>query len=94
MKKYRQKQITKDVTILDKTICDMCKKEINGGDWADGMYDIDETNISYRTGKNYPEGGFGEKYRIDLCPECFKNKLIPFIEEEGNTNIESEEWDY
>ena len=36
-----------------------------------------------KTGSNYPEGGSGEETTIDICPDCFKDKLIPWVESFG-----------
>ena len=35
--------------------------------------------IRHREGLNYPEGGSGIEINIDLCPDCVKNKLIPWL---------------
>lgn len=75
-----------------KTICDRCKKDIResktGGDYNDT-----EIEISMDIGDRYPEGGHGIKINIDLCADCFKGKLIPFLESEGVT-INETKWDY
>ena len=80
--------------------CDLCGKESGGrGDteWDKGFYDVMETEVQIqlkmREGEAYPEGGWGTTAEIDICPECFRGKLIPWLQSEG-ADIKREEWDY
>ena len=96
-------KIYEDRIIPEKTIeqlktrkCDLCGVEANGEDWeAKSFYAINETEIvieaRQKEGHSYPEGGSGTKYEIDLCPDCFKNKLIPWLKSQG-ANIQKEDW--
>ncbi len=72
---------------LDKLICDICKKEAKypNHDWAEQNlgHKTLKTEISLEDSNYFPDGGFGEVIKFDICPECFKNKLIPFIESFG-----------
>ena len=96
MKIYKTKTITEEKIIFDKLVCDICKRESNHRSWASG-FDVDETevkvSIKHRTGESYPEGGWGDKIEVDICPECFDNKLIPWLRSEG-VEIEETEWDW
>lgn len=85
---------------LDKRTCDLCGKESDSeryDNWNGGSYDVDETEISIKIkqkeGSSYPEGGSGQEYDIDLCPDCFKKKLIPWLLSQG-AKIKPEEWDW
>jgi hypothetical protein len=77
--------------------CDLCGRESKYADWSTGNYEVDETEIAitivHKKGESYPEASFGKTMDIDLCPVCFKDKLIPWLKEEGAT-INEEEWDY
>lgn len=77
--------------------CDLCGLKSNSYDWETGIYEINETEISIRIkqkeGKSYPEGGSGYEYEIDLCPNCFKNRLVPWLKSEG-AYIEQKCWDW
>ena len=54
------------------------------GDWSKELhYEVKETEIRLKTGSNYPEGGSGEETTIDICPECFTEKLIPWVKSQG-----------
>lgn len=99
MKKYVKKQITSEVTVLEEQTCDLCgaKAKKPGILWSGGIYDVDETEISVtirqRSGENYPDNGSGTEHVIDLCPKCFKERLIPWLRSQGAT-IEEKEWDW
>ena len=57
-------------------ICDICGKTYRN--W-DGQYHKNETIVRLEEGSYYPEGGSCEKMYVDICPDCFKEKLIPFL---------------
>lgn len=65
--------------------CDFpgCEKETQ----PRGMYEVDECDVrvyvKHKDGESYPEGGSGTEVDIDVCPECFKTKLIPWLESQG-----------
>jgi len=78
--------------------CDLCGKTTKGTDWPKGFYyEVNETEISVKIkqkeGHNFPEGGNGTEYEIDLCPDCFKDKLVPWLKSQG-AKIEEKEWDW
>jgi hypothetical protein len=77
--------------------CDICGKESHSADWGSGFYSIDETlilmRIQQRGGVSYPDGGGeGSEYDIDLCPDCFVNKLIPWLKSQG-AEIKPKKWE-
>jgi hypothetical protein len=94
--------------ILDHMSCDLCGKStrqmkrmnkdrsltpLAASEWSQGHYDVNETEISFNKGENYPEGGFGEKLEFDICPDCFMNKLVPWMKEQGSEPRKTE-WDW
>lgn len=88
---------SKTEKVLIKRKCDLCGLEASTAEWDCGGWDISETHIevsiSLKEGETYPECGQETKYEVDLCPDCFKNKLIPWLKSQGAT-IEEEfrEW--
>lgn len=81
-----------------KITCDICKREAKKGSWNEGgVYEINETEIEVtvrqKEGTNYPEGGQGFEMVVDLCPVCFKEKLVPWLESQGAV-IEEKPWDW
>lgn len=50
--------------------------------------------IEYEQGVRYPDSGTIERMRIDLCPQCFRNKFLRWLVEQGGTIPAIEENDY
>jgi hypothetical protein len=68
--------------------CDLCGKEAPSPNsymhpWAPGTYDVEDVTIEYKTGSSYPEGTDTTTHTMDMCPDCFKDKLIPWLESQG-----------
>jgi hypothetical protein len=96
MRNYKQIQTTRTEKQCINKVCDMCGKEDKihpwGNNWV-GDYRIEETTIQYETGTHYPESRSTTIYSIDICPDCFKNKLIKWLNEQG-VNIQETDNDY
>lgn len=100
MRRYEEKVVPSTTrTVCVSQECDLCGRKAQRPDvaWEDSGWCIDETEIEVtvrqKEGSSYPEGGSGTKYIIDLCPACFKNKLIPCLQAMG-ARIEQMEWDW
>jgi hypothetical protein len=67
--------------------CDLCgNKSIHmrhNNNWSGDESNVQETKISYTTGYRYSDSADLEVDTIDICPECFTKKLIPWIEAQG-----------
>ena len=73
--------------------CDLCGKEFRGNRWGSTSFEILETAVHMKEGEQYPECGNSTEIRFDVCPECFKSKLIPWFLEQGAFPTETEsEW--
>lgn len=70
-----------------KRTCDCCGREADHpdrGNWeARTSYDVSTVEISMEEGSSFPEGAVKERTVFDMCPECFKTKLMPFLESLG-----------
>jgi len=75
--------------------CDLCGRESTkpAQGWEENSFQVEEIEISHRSGEQYPESGSGDKIEIHLCPECFRNKLVPWLQSQG-ADVKYEEWDY
>lgn len=98
MRIYREVKIpASSYKLLDHRICDICGQKSRGDEWSSGKYNINETDINItikqKEGSDCPDGGSGTEYDIDLCPDCFKNKLIPWLKSEG-AQIDEKEWEW
>ncbi len=66
------------------TTCDLCGLETAPGhDWpSQTWYEQNETEITCTIGEVYPDGDDHRGYiRLDVCPKCFVDKLVPAVEE-------------
>lgn len=78
----------KEVQDVDKISCDLCGAEIKPK-----RYDAEQVTINYRSGYECPDGGSGEETEVDMCSNCFKEKLIPWFKEQGAT-IRTTDWSW
>lgn len=84
---------------LEKIICDLCGSEGHPfrDSWNGNVYEIDKakvyTCVEYEKGSSYPEGGEKTTVYVDICPNCFKQKLIPWLKSQG-ANIQERESDW
>ena len=93
MKTYEARQRPSSTyEALVETKCDLCGKTTKS-EWKNGSFDATETEIRLRTGSSYPEGGGGEETEIDICPDCFTSKLIPWVQAQGGKPT-TKEWDW
>lgn len=97
MRTYVKKTRKVEEEVLDELRCDLCGTKADHGTWESGCYRVDETDLSVtvkqRSGDVYPEGGSGTEYLIDLCPTCFKDRLVPWLINQG-AKINEKDWDY
>jgi len=73
-------------TVTLKTVCDLCGVETNrAGNWPSETGDNwNETTIEAEIGWNYGhEGASYKRTTVDICPKCFMEKLIPWVESLG-----------
>lgn len=98
MKKY--KTVTEPARTFqqcDFIECDFCGKKGKGDDWTNSStYTTDETEIEvtirHKHGDNWPSGGVGDTFSCDMCPDCFKAKLIPYLKTIAKNSLDYEDW--
>lgn len=96
------KDHTTTTKALQEMKCDMCGKTSDRSDWivtepdsypsermVETIIKINDTSRTYCA--DY--GGDSKNASIDLCPDCFRQKLIPFLESQG-VKIHVEEYDW
>ena len=94
MKEYKEVLRTTPDKLLAQTTCDVCGRKSDGPSWDKGRYDVADSTIKLRMGECYPECGGGEEWVIDICPECFKERLIPWVESFGYSILAGKNWDW
>jgi len=99
MKKYetRVEDKPRSYEVLVERTCDLCGFKARNENWGEGYYDVNETEcrveVRWKGGSNFPEGGYGTAIEIDICPVCFKEKLVPWLRSQG-AKIEEKDWDW
>lgn len=98
MRKYETKMSEpRELKVLTEVSCDLCGKVGKNGTWESSYYEKNEVEIEMtvrsREGVQYPDLGYGTDIVVDICPDCFKNTLIPFLKEKG-ANIKETEWEW
>lgn len=89
MKRYEKKiRPAQEYESLVETLCDICRKP-----FTEGYGGVLETEVRMKTGYAHQDGGSGEETEFDICPGCFKEKLIPFLESLG-AKPRVEDWDF
>ena len=100
MKVYETHTVTKEEKRLLCRKCDLCGYESKHNRYPE-MWDGTEDNntreteiivqIRMKEGDTYPEGSWGTDFEVDLCPRCFRDKLIPWLRSQG-ARVEEKEY--
>lgn len=82
---------TREVVVA--IVCDLCGRKTQNDSWAKMPFGVEDVEISYESGERYPEGNFTELVSYDICPDCFKNKLVPWLEKQGaEPEVQDRNW--
>lgn len=96
MKEYIEKQehvVVKKTKHLSNIICDSCGARSKMSDWAKDYYDRSEVSLKMTEGSYYPDGGSSVTTSFDLCPKCFKEKIVPFLNSLGaKETVTNSDW--
>lgn len=99
MKKYKTVEVPASTRqeLLHRE-CDFCGKTSNSDDWDTGYYTTNETEIGIKIkhseGNNWPSGGCGEEFKCDMCPDCFRNKLVPYLKMIAKNPVDYNDWSW
>ena len=86
--------ITEDVeTDIAMIICDICQcKQVYDSPYAwddDNGKGVADTKLYIEECvSDWPPDSEGTKTNYDICPDCFRNKLMPWLKEQGATPTE------
>ena len=83
MKKFKEVTVPRKENHHQYTECDVCGKrctyhsgKYDSTNWSDNPYDVQVTAIYKQIGYSYPEGGWYELTRYDICPDCFDKVVM------------------
>lgn len=68
-----------------KTTCDLCGNNVSNC----GFGDV-EINVEHVERWGGFEGGISEKQFVDMCSQCFEEKLVPWLQSQG-AQLQTEE---
>lgn len=88
MRKQEQRTETQVVekTVVVSLTCDICGKEYKDkekfGYEFKNVGEFHSTKVSISSGEqlDWNGGGWEDTFEFDVCPECFRSKLIPWFE--------------
>jgi len=70
--------------VFDKLTCDICGSASNADEnWAARDFHHASTAIHLEERESLPTGGHSRDVTYHLCPDCFKSKLMPWLESQG-----------
>jgi hypothetical protein len=71
--------------------CDLCGKDLMGSDPHFGSFDF--ATLQIEEGHSYPENGRREKTIVDICADCMRTKVLPWLAQQGVTpRTEETDW--
>lgn len=75
------KWISKEVYTCISRECDICGEKAGDGKiWSSEQFRVDKTKVKCYVGRKWPDDYDVEiDYDIDICPRCFMEKLVPWI---------------
>lgn len=74
---------TRTSEVVVALVCDLCGTRSTGRNWEVGIYDRDRVYISGEQGKRYPDDDAYDVTRVDMCPTCFRSRLLPWLLAQG-----------
>jgi len=90
-KTYKTVTQTKTTAVIDSTACDICGKTKRGNNnWTGGTWNIERVTVQIEEGEVFPEIGTTETLEYDICPECFRTRLVAFLASLGATGTTKE----
>ncbi len=90
--KYEIKEVFAPRKVFVEKCCDICRsKAYSEYTWERGKYD--DIKISRLVSSYYPEGDFRKNISLDMCPVCWCEKFVPWVESLGGkfTVVENED---
>lgn len=96
MRETRKVLESYEATQIVRITCDLCGRENTRKDsenWCEAEFKKEQVEICYTTGSTYPEGGTVTRHWVDVCPECWASKVVPWLNEQGAT-LQTKEFDW
>lgn len=85
IKTKKKKVVIQDFIVAEWKTCDKCEQKIESEKFNAFDFEFEIT-----TGENFPEGGGGEKAKLDLCETCAE-LLVELLKSNGFA-VQTEDW--
>jgi hypothetical protein len=89
----KYKKVQKETEELEYIECDHChSRSVSGNNWSDENYSISQVRLEFKEGYQFPgESEDVEKQWFDICPFCWKERVVPALKESGFEPMETKE---
>ena len=95
MKKIIDRKEEVKIREISVTVCDSCGKETDSfHEWFHHSYYQEIITIKHKEGEDYFSNGSGTEIEFDICPDCWKNIVLPFMNEITHNKVKYKEWDW
>jgi hypothetical protein len=86
---------TETVTKIVSLTCDVCGRPhpspSQENDWGEDYYRARKVLVLLKEVDEFPgEPEMGQQWEVDMCPECFLKKLLPWVRAFGHSKVEPE----
>ena len=82
----------REIKTLDTITCDLCGS-VTKNNWKQDSTDVEKIRVFRVTGYGCPSGGQATDTSFDICPDCFDNKLVPWLKSQGaKPTIKNSDW--
>jgi hypothetical protein len=84
-KRYEQRTRTVEEAVCVESLCDLCGAKARNDDrnFSKSYHQIDEATVQLKSGDRYCEFIDIDTIEYIICPDCFRNKLMPWLKEQG-----------
>jgi len=66
---------------LDSVTCDVCGSQVSGNHgWGQTQHDLVYSTVALYESEMFPEHHITTVTSYDLCPGCFRSRLMPWLE--------------
>lgn len=95
MKTFRTREIpARTEQEIDTITCDLCgriapRRSVLGV-WGENSYEVAEVKVEMTTGEAFPDSSSTKTLAFDICPQCFKHRLMAWMETQGAAPTERE----
>lgn len=79
---------------VSSTTCELCGRSTkNDRDWGGEDANVNHATVMLEVGYGHGDGGNIQQTIVDVCPDCFKSKMLPWLASQGaNPRTDEIDW--